>query len=117
VNIDFAHIIDVSDRFHPDVLAHGVTRHCPVGVLKKDSAEIRVKKEESERTVSCAVTYRRACSLRFVFLDPGLVTGEAGPFAVEFFLRQEIAHQRFWNCGNSHIFVQCFTPVSYAQWQ
>jgi len=55
--------------------------------------------------------------MRFVFLDPGLEAGEDDSLAVEFFLWQEIAHQRFWNCGNSHIFVQCFNPVSYAQWQ
>ncbi len=55
--------------------------------------------------------------MRFVFLDPGLEAGEDDSLAVEFFLWQEIAHQRFWYCGNSHIFVQCFKPLSYAQWQ
>ena len=34
-----------------------------------------------------------------------------------FFLLQEVAHQRFWYCGSSHIFVQCFIPLSYGQWQ
>jgi len=37
--------------------------------------------------------------------------------AFELFLWQETAHQRFWYCGSSHIFVQCFKPDSYAQWQ
>jgi hypothetical protein len=59
----------------------------------------------------------RANSVRFVFLDPGLVAGEEDSTAFEFFLWQEMAHQRLWYCGSSHIFVQCFTPVSYAQWQ
>ena len=61
--------------------------------------------------------YKRACSGRFVFRDPGLEAGEDDPVAVEFFLWQEMAHQRLWYCGSSHILVQCFMPVSYAQWQ
>lgn len=63
------------------------------------------------------MAYRLACSLRLVFLDPGVGDGVDDSLAVEFFLWQETAHQRFWNFGNSHIFVQCLTPVSYAQWQ
>jgi hypothetical protein len=59
----------------------------------------------------------RTCSVRFVFLDPGFEAGEDDSFTVEFFLWQEIAHQRFWYCGSSHIFVQCFMPLSYAQRQ
>ena len=61
--------------------------------------------------------YRLACSLRFVFFDPEFEAGEVDSLAIEFFLWQEMAHQRFSYCGSSHIFVQCFTPVSYAQWQ
>jgi hypothetical protein len=74
-------------------------------------------KEMSGGQVVVENVYRRTCSLRFVFLDPGFDDGEDDSLAVEFFLWQEIAHQRFWNCGSSHIFVQCFIPVSYAQWQ
>jgi len=55
--------------------------------------------------------------LRFVFFDPEFEAGEVDSLAIEFFLWQEMAHQRFSYCGSSHIFVQCFTPVSYAQWQ
>jgi hypothetical protein len=51
-------------------------------------------------------------------LDPGWVSGDADLVWSEFFfLAQEMAHHRFWYCGNSHIFVQCFIPVSWAQWQ
>ena len=74
-------------------------------------------KERSERQVVAGNVYRLTCSLRFVFLDPGFEAGEDDSLAVEFFLWQEIAHQRFSNCGSSHIFVQCFIPDSYAQWQ
>lgn len=74
-------------------------------------------KESSEQRVVVGNVYRCTCSLRFVFLEPGFEDGEDDSLAVEFFLWQEIAHQRFWNCGSSHIFVQCFIPVSYAQWQ
>ena len=59
-----------------------------------------------------ALAYRRAISRRFVFFDPGFKAGEDDPLAVEPFLWQEIAHQRFWYCGSSHIFVQCFIPLS-----
>jgi len=50
--------------------------------------------------------------VRFVFLDPGVGDGEEDLLSVGFFFRQEIAHQRFWNCGSSHIFVQCREPFS-----
>jgi hypothetical protein len=74
-------------------------------------------KERSRREVVFGNPYRCVCSMRFVFLDPEFGAGEDDSLAVEFLLWQEIAHQRFWNCGNSHIFVQCFIPVSYTQWQ
>jgi hypothetical protein len=61
--------------------------------------------------------YCLVCSVRFVFLDPGAVAGGEDSLAVEFFFLQDVAHQRFWNCGNSHILVQCVVPVSYEQWQ
>ena len=62
--------------------------------------------------------YKRACSWRLVFFDPGFTAGAEDLLSSEFFfLVQEIAHQRFWYCGSSHIFVQCFIPDSYAQWQ
>lgn len=66
---------------------------------------------------SSAVAYRLACSLRFVFLDPEFDAGEENSLAVEFFLWQEMAHQRLSYCGSSHILVQCLKPVSYVQWQ
>jgi hypothetical protein len=75
------------------------------------------KKEESGGYVSSETAYRRACSLRLVFFDPGSEAGDDDSIAVEFFLWQEIAHQRSWYFGSSHIFVQCFMPVSCAQWQ
>jgi len=55
--------------------------------------------------------------MRFVFLDPEFEAGREDSLEVGFFFWQEIAHQRFRYCGSSHIFVQCFVPVSYAQWQ
>lgn len=61
--------------------------------------------------------YRLTISVRFVFLEPGFERGADDSLEVEFFLWQEIAHQRFWYRGSSHIFVQCFMPLSYAQWQ
>jgi hypothetical protein len=56
--------------------------------------------------------YCMACSVRLVFLEPGAVPGGELSLAVGFFLRQETAHQRLWNWGSSHIFVQCFAPLS-----
>lgn len=44
---------------------------------------------------SSGAAYWRTCSVRFVFLEPGFEDGEDDSFAVEFFLWQEIAHQRF----------------------
>jgi len=62
--------------------------------------------------------YRRACSWRFVFFDPGFGAGDEDLLSSEFFFFvQEMAHERFWYCGSSHIFVQCLIPLSYAQWQ
>jgi hypothetical protein len=82
--------------------------------------EKRVRKYDSEQGENregkgiemYLVLYRRACSVRFVFLDPGVGDGEVDLLSVGFFLWQETAHQRFWNCGSSHIFVQCRAPFS-----
>jgi hypothetical protein len=39
--------------------------------------------------------YCLVCSVRFVFLEPGAAAGGEDWLAVEFFFRQEVAHQRF----------------------
>jgi hypothetical protein len=61
--------------------------------MEKNRRENKESKGESGGWVGSGIAYRRASSLRFVFLDPGLEGGEDVSLAVEFFLWQEIAHQ------------------------
>jgi len=61
--------------------------------------------------------YRRASSVRFVLREPELEAGATASFAIALFLWQELAHQRFSYCGNSHIFVHFFPPFICSQWQ
>jgi hypothetical protein len=62
-------------------------------------------------------TYRRACSVRFVFRECEFECRGAAAFAEGLFLWQEVAHQRFSYCGRSHIFVHRLAPASCSQWQ
>jgi len=79
-----------------------------------DAIENVVDRLESPKETSTRSKqfYCMACSVRLVFLDPGAVPDGELSLAVGFFLRQETAHQRLWNCGNSHILVQCLAPLS-----
>ena len=64
-------------------------------------------------------TYLWASSIRFVLRECefDFESCDADSFAKELFLWQEVAHQRFSYCGNSHIFVHCFAPAPCSQWQ
>lgn len=55
--------------------------------------------------------------MSFVLREWEFESGAAACFATVLFLWQEVAHQRFSYCGNSHIFVHCFDPAPWSQWQ
>ena len=81
--------------------------------LAKSSAIRAAAKKGAERgSDDFGPAYRRAVSVRFVFFEPECDVGDGDLLVIEFILLQEMAHQRFSRRGRSHIFVQCFMPLS-----
>jgi len=87
VNIDLTRGIDSPDRFHPDSFTSATTQFYRACKKKmKPGVKKAKRKGQSDGDESSGKAYRRVCSLRFVFLDPGFDVGEDDSIAGEFFL-------------------------------
>jgi hypothetical protein len=103
-NIDLAWILQVSRSCGSLLLLRN-----PVRFGQQQSGERKGAERGSD---DFGPAYRRAVSVRFVFFEPECDVGDGDLLVIEFILLQEMAHQRFSRRGRSHIFVQCFMPLS-----